>query len=246
MQRQIPAGLVQYVFLDWDGVLRPGLLIIDWAAHLQEHNEFNQDRLDLMREQLRYFQFGTLSYSEIAQPRIGACGSDIGERFKSPSDTDHNPARIRADVRFRANEPLLGLAGQHEVDALVDLGLVGRVGTVDLGGEAGEAFHDGRDLLSCQAAWSVAGGVKRSLGVQPLGLGRVDPAASSPRGSLRRRSRRGSGQSSPRSHGWPRAHHADGRSADACHLTGRQSLPDRGWGRAAAPGSPPAARLVDD
>jgi small neutral amino acid transporter SnatA (MarC family) len=29
-------------------------------------------------------------------------------------------------------------------------------------------------------------------------------------------------------------------------LVGRQSLPDRWWGRAAAPGRPPATRFVDD
>jgi hypothetical protein len=48
---------VQHVLLDWDGVFRQGLLIIDWAAHLQRRNEFTGDALDGMRGQLKSFNW---------------------------------------------------------------------------------------------------------------------------------------------------------------------------------------------
>jgi phosphoserine phosphatase len=66
----------QLVLLDWDGVLRPGFLVIDWAEYLKNEAAFSPDDLHLMKNQLDRYRDRTASYADIAQaiPELYAKG----------------------------------------------------------------------------------------------------------------------------------------------------------------------------
>jgi HAD superfamily phosphoserine phosphatase-like hydrolase len=66
----------QIIVLDWDGVLRPGFLVIDWAEHLKNQAAFPPENLRLMQDQLRGYHDKSLSYAEIAHtiPELYAKG----------------------------------------------------------------------------------------------------------------------------------------------------------------------------
>lgn len=57
----------KFAIFDWDGVLRPGFLLIDWAEHLTNLSEFEPEKLILMKEDLRAYHTKELSYSDIAR-----------------------------------------------------------------------------------------------------------------------------------------------------------------------------------
>lgn len=66
----------KFVLLDWDGVLRPGFLLVDWAEHLTSLSEFHAENLHLMKAQLHAYHARSLTYSDIAHsiPEIYAQG----------------------------------------------------------------------------------------------------------------------------------------------------------------------------
>jgi phosphoserine phosphatase len=54
------------ILLDWDGTLRPGFLIMDWAEHLAHHREIDPDLLDDMRNTVAMLASGQIDYAESA------------------------------------------------------------------------------------------------------------------------------------------------------------------------------------
>lgn len=76
MPQAEPTEGKQVVALDWDGVLRPGFLVIDWATHLANQAAFPLDSLRLMQNQLHEYYDRSLSYADIAStiPELYAQG----------------------------------------------------------------------------------------------------------------------------------------------------------------------------
>ena len=66
----------KFAIFDWDGVLRPGFLLVDWAEHLDNLSEFESGKLSLMKNYLRAYHAQELPYSDIASiiPEIYAQG----------------------------------------------------------------------------------------------------------------------------------------------------------------------------
>jgi phosphoserine phosphatase len=54
------------ILLDWDGTLRPGFLIMDWAEYLAHHGEIDPGVLDGMRNTVAMLSSGQIDYAESA------------------------------------------------------------------------------------------------------------------------------------------------------------------------------------
>jgi phosphoserine phosphatase len=106
MRKTASANSKQHVLLDWDGVLRPGFLIIDWAAHLQDRKAFAPSELQTMRDQLLDYQRGRLSYPEIAK----GIPAHYGEGLKGFDVNEHQRIAVEyiLSEEFRSSLSPLG------------------------------------------------------------------------------------------------------------------------------------------
>ncbi len=59
----VPSGVIA---LDWDGVLRRGFLIMDWARHLQTRGQIEPTYVDQMERELERYRLHETTYSAIA------------------------------------------------------------------------------------------------------------------------------------------------------------------------------------
>lgn len=62
-----PARKDKLIMLDWDGVLRTGLLVVDWAEYLADRKAFSQGTAKAMSRQLASYRNREVSYAEITE-----------------------------------------------------------------------------------------------------------------------------------------------------------------------------------
>lgn len=103
------------------------------------------------------------------------CTYDVYTCSNPPSDTNHYPT-VRAEIHCGAHRLRFWLVGEPEPELSVDLGLVGRVGVAEHGGDVAECRYQVRDFWSGHPARTVAN-VRAEIcfGAGAFGLGLGDP-----------------------------------------------------------------------